>query len=271
MKLSLVLLLFILASCGAQYEYESRADYLLGNQKSKVSPNILPLQIKVTDSFSTDEFNGIQTMGDKWSAGVSDQLDFFDYAHTASELNHADPNSYLDSEMGIYRLTSWPNAFPSDALAITQTYGERKNVGQADEYVEIYHVDILINDEFYDFSNSYKLNHYDLQTVMIHELGHSIGLNHYIDPWVFSVMSSEISQYSVYTDIYAADITSIGDLYFPSTQAASRIYALVGENEIEKDVKFKESYESPGLGIVRVIQELRPGSERTYINGHLSK
>lgn len=131
-----------------------------------------PLNVKVSDQFSGSEITLIQDMGTAWEDSMSNRVDFFDLSTTSSKTGPYSSNALNDSEYGIYKSTAWPGDFSSSALAVTQIYVSAYISGQ------ISHADIVINDDNYNFRTSAAGSGYDLGTVVIHELGHFIGLDH---------------------------------------------------------------------------------------------
>jgi hypothetical protein len=97
---------------------------------------------------------------------------------SVSNPNYTDVGSFRDGEMGIYKSYTWFSNVSASALAITQFFGYRRNVGSASEYIELQHADIIVNYRDYDFSTD-KNNglDYDLHSVIVHEQGHLLGHN----------------------------------------------------------------------------------------------
>src|SRR5690606_30345981 len=96
-----------------------------------------------------------------------------DKSNTVSNLDHL-----LDGTFGIYKTTNWPTSLPASALAVTQLFGRRYNIGSSSEFVSIEHADVLINFHLYPFDATNSGFGYDLRTVVLHELGHFLGLTH---------------------------------------------------------------------------------------------
>lgn len=143
-----------------------------------------PKDLQISTSFTANESLNISDMGAAWESGVNNKVNFFDHT-TTSEVSSVGVNLNLDSLgkdgiTGIYKIVRWPNSLPGSALAVTQIFGRRFNIGQTNEYVRIEHADILINDHLYNFytGNTGTNSEFDLKTVVLHEMGHFLGLSH---------------------------------------------------------------------------------------------
>lgn len=133
----------------------------------------LDLDLKISTDFDLSEHDLFISMGELWENAAG--LNFFNFAPTYNK-DYDDLMGFLDDEMGIYSSTSWYPDLPATALAVTQYYGQRTG-----SVTFLMHADIIVND-----SGKYALSsfattptgHYDLPTIMLHELGHFIGVPH---------------------------------------------------------------------------------------------
>lgn len=153
------------------------APYIWGNQT-------FPKIVKLSPTFSADEQASITAMANQWTTSVPGKTWM---TVTTSEANNNFDLEKPDSAMGIYKATSWPGDISNDALAVTQLFGRRYNIGKASEYVSIVHADIIMNygpDDWGDYYSFYAsdtdpdLTGYDLKSIMLHEMGHFLGLQH---------------------------------------------------------------------------------------------
>jgi len=138
-----------------------------------------PVDLKYSDSFSTQEIQNITEMSAAWRTAVENKKIFFNHTQTEEKSS---PTLNLDSLgddgiFAIYKINPWPEELPGSALAVTQLFGRRHNIGSSSEFVRIEHADILINDT-YHFLTDDTGNGYDFKTVILHEMGHFLGLLH---------------------------------------------------------------------------------------------
>ncbi|MCB9092039.1 MAG: matrixin family metalloprotease [Halobacteriovoraceae bacterium] len=253
---SSVLLLGLATSC-AQKPEESLVTSGGGASSGGASKwGSLPLQLKVSNSFSTQEYDSIVDMAGEWYAATDNQLEFFDVdTSLTSNIMYADTNDYNDSVLGVYKLSVWPADFPETALAVTQIFGIRKNVGTASEYIQITHADILINEEDFVFStdeNDYSA--YDFPTVMLHEMGHFLGLSHQSFT-VESVMQPSVSKIDVKRSASEVDSQNIMYTYGLATSLSSAIHPEEGGVVIRPG--FSAAGANPSSTNVRILVELR--------------
>ncbi len=86
--------------------------------------------------------------------------------------------SYNDDEMGIYKSQNWFPELGKGVLAITQYFGVRR-FDHGKEYIEFQHADIILNFRDYTFSSDLTdVTSFDLPSVLLHEMGHFVGLQH---------------------------------------------------------------------------------------------
>jgi len=173
------------------------------------------LELKISEDFSSAEKSNISAMSSAWSASVGNKRIFFSHTNTTVEKSSASLN--LDSlgdddTFGIYRITHWPKSLPSSALAVTQLFLRPYNVGESDEYAVIEHADILINENLYNFrtTDTHVSGTFDLRTVVLHEMGHFLGLQHKTGDTVMIDAIGENSEKRAPTNI---DIADIADKY----------------------------------------------------------
>tara|TARA_R110002072_G_scaffold64203_4_gene159564 strand:- start:2419 stop:3249 length:831 start_codon:yes stop_codon:yes gene_type:complete len=230
----------------------------------KISSDFNPL-FDVADNDGSGHNLFIQMMK-QWNSSTNLYTFFQADGDTTTNKNYTNISSYYDSEMGIYKSTNWFSNVSNQALAVTQFYGIRRNVGSATEYIELTHADIILNYRDYTFSmDSSSNSNYDLPSVLLHELGHFIGLSHQSDFLVSSVMQPYLSIFDVNRSITSADISSTRTNYNASLLTASNALSALNTGVRTSPVDPKEGE------IVRGIIELRDnGKCHHYENGVLS-
>lgn len=170
-------------------------------------------------------------MATAWDGAVDNAKNFFTFGtDVPDKSNSVVADDLYDSEMGVYKTTSWPDDIPDSALAVTQIFGRRYNVGSPDEYVAIEHADILLNYDpmkGYDFDSVDDTDYagYDLRTVVLHEMGHFLGLGHIP---TFTKRDSAysnltMSQYKA-TSVMYPSISSTEEKRIPQTRDRNDLY-----------------------------------------------
>lgn len=192
---SLLLFSLLLTSCKQQ---------ISGGQSNAATPNIqagscnigkwsassLPLNLKLSPELVSDftvadlvgGLNPIEQMAKVWNDAVTPTMTLFQLpAATASGNGSATLNSFHDSELGIYKSHTWFNNVSSSALAITQFYGIVRSDASLGTYIDLTHADIILNYRDFGSDFSYTGNSfldYDIPTILLHEMGHFLGLCH---------------------------------------------------------------------------------------------
>lgn len=211
-NLVLLCLIALLVSCGGAGETGS-ANSFAASAGNYWSTSVFPVDLRVASSFSSAEVTAVDDMAIEWSDAVENQMTFFQSVTSTSNKEYSNTNNYNDGEQGIYQLNTWPAEFPTTALAVTQLFAIPNSAGG----YRITHADILINEEFYNFTtNPSDFGNYDFHTVVLHELGHFLGLGHESFS-VDSVMQPSVSKLDANRVTTNADRGNIAELYGLST------------------------------------------------------
>lgn len=171
-----------------------------------------------------DDLNPVQQMLSEWNNSLDEHtlfdIDSASDENALSSLQHVDLMNYNDNVLGIYKHEDWFEDVSNSALAITQFFGKRINIGTEYEYLELIHADIIINYKEFSFGISDKsIEEYDLSSVILHELGHFLGLGHsgYND---ISVMVPYLDIGVEKRELFEYDLDVISDLYQRENQQA---------------------------------------------------
>ena len=227
-----------------------------------------PKTIHISSSFSAAEVTSMREMATAWKTAVAGQKTFF--AIGTSGNNNYNIND-TDGILGIYKATTWPADVSDDALAITQLFGRRYNVGDASEYVSIVEADILVNYKpgvyGFKFDTVDDGPDYDLRTIVLHEMGHFLGLQH-IPTYDYRPDSENLLGREAYkaTSVMYPSVSSIEQKRIPQTKDIS---ALVNKYNISSGstpamaasaAQYQPRNNDPGKN-VKIVIELRASGE----------
>lgn len=148
----------------------------------------MPLNLKMSSEFSADYsgadlvagLNPLEQMAKVWNTGSTRTLVTTPFP-VAGTTGHSATSSFRDGEIGIYKSYTWFASVSSNALAITQFYGVVTSSPGLGQYIELTHADIIAN--YRDYGSRFTMRNnplieFDLPTVMLHEMGHLLGLCH---------------------------------------------------------------------------------------------
>lgn len=226
----------------------------------------LPLAVKMSSEFTGDYgagdmvggLNPLEQMAKVWNVPVTATRTLITTPFTATaSTGYGSTSSFRDSEIGIYKSHTWFTNVSRSALAITQFFGVVSTDATLGEYIKLTHADIIMN--YRDYGARFTMNNnpafdFDVPTVVLHEIGHLLGLCHE------SSASSVMAPYYL-TDqrsLFQFDQDIIQDLY---------VTANIASMSAMKNTKQAVIDAAPGTTVTGII-ELRTDGECIHtING----
>lgn len=248
MKLGFISLFLIFLGCKTSYDTITTripvsAPVPFGTNRAagaiKWAEGYFPLTLRLDSNLvsyydsGNEAGHGPQVMATKWDNALAGKVLFnYDFEDTITPAQ-SNVEDYDDGELGIYGIEDWFSDVSSNALAITQYFAVRRNPGTSNEYLEIIHADILVNLDFL-FSDDGSRNKYDLSSILLHELGHFLGLGHYFGR-ENSVMDPYIHLGEVKRSLFSTDLQAIRDNYptmiNPSSTGVTATRSIPAEGE----------------------------------------
>ena len=249
MKPLLILITIIFTSCQpteqAPLSGEVSSKSQANTAASKWPDSTFPITIKFGADFDSAEKQALTNATESWNQTNNSQITYFQTGLSEfSARNTLD--EFRDGELGIYKLFNWPAEMPKTALAVTQIFGTRSSNGQ----IRIDHADVLLNYDYFDFSADDSWG-YDLETVVLHELGHFLGLYHEDSSADESVMYPTISRYRLNRSPHNHDQDNLA-IKYPSIVSRSIASADEISNENEGAVVMILELHKDGSEIRRV-------------------
>jgi hypothetical protein len=243
----------------------------------KWKPESFPLKISLSEDFRNDFFpedrfennlNVMDKMLETWDLEIKDNVLFELPTPLKSNRDYETLIEYKDKEIGIYKSYQWFEELHTGTLAVTQYFGVRKNKGTPYEYLELLHADIVFNyRDFFFTTHKLETSEYDLPSVLLHEIGHLLGLPHENKPQSLSVMRPYLGPSDVQRTLFERDKINLG-MQYPSQNSSS----IVQQNGPPSSPK----KESPPPLIERGVIELNArgecwstlGSKKTLLHIH---
>ena len=257
--LKLLLLTALLASCKPQTTTVQSSAPILPAGSCTIGKwtgiGASALDLRVSTDFSASDRTAIGLAASEWNSAISGKTFFTSPMNTTGTNSFGSVAQFKDSVFGVYKSTNWFTDVSSSALAITQFYGYVRSDGGLGTYIELTHADIIMNYRDYGTmltSSTGSGLPYDIPTIVLHEMGHFLGLCHERNHT--SIMQPYYN--GTQRALLAYDKTKINDLYTNNT--ITPMLASASVNAIS----------APAGTPIRGIIELRANGKCIhYING----
>lgn len=263
--LILVLTLFIGAAC------KTKTASVSSGSVSANAPFLwesgFPKNMYVSEAFSTPDEQAKGTDAKvtasmaTWESSLNN-TNFFVEVGTIVERTDSitSPNQLRDNVFAVYKATNWPYPQYPDALAITQIFALRENAGDSDEFLSIREADIIMNyEDFYFDEIDTNIYDYDFRTVLVHELGHFLGLQHKPE-------SYPRGQTVMYPRIYSQSVETKPDPFLVDRQDLALKYgitlpATAGGSAITSAPRVYKARPGTTGEMIKIILELKANGE----------
>ena len=180
-----------------------------------------------SDIFQYDEkgLHVFEQMARHWDDVVPWIVFFYYPFEIVDNVDYLSDRDYRDDQMGIYNSISWQISDKTDILAATNYFGIPRG-----NYLQLTHVDIIVNSKYHRFSfDPFDWNKYYLPCIILHELGHLLGLSHSEEEG--SVMYQSTTVNNSQCDLSKFDIKDIQQKYSKTNSNSGLIPVSLAQSE----------------------------------------
>jgi hypothetical protein len=190
----IIFLLFFLSGCGKPINDSerifNRTDVDMHSMRWDF--NSFPLRMKISNNLDLRSQTVVQTGLDEWERAAN--IDFFTDLVSVPNLNFSKLSDYYYRDKytnGIYLAEGPVEDLQAPNLAVTQIIFYTNTDDPGKPYYQILHTDIVLNGHEYEFTSSpFDNGAYYLLTLILHEVGHVLGLEHESEGIMYPSMST---------------------------------------------------------------------------------
>ncbi len=196
LKSTLLLILLLSLSCAKNSDDSVTSPTNIDMDKMRWNLSEFPILLKVSANLDVPSQNIVSDVMDVWEAAAN--INFFNPTEITPALNFTKLSDYYyrdKSVNGVYLATNEVDELGEDSLAVTQIFFTRSTDSSLNTYYHIIHTDIVLNGFHYNFStDSHDNTTYYLLTLVLHEMGHVLGLGHKGSGIMYPYMSTDDKQ-----------------------------------------------------------------------------
>lgn len=171
----------------------------------------LPISLKVSDNLDSRSKILIGASLDEWER--AGDINFFSAIQTTPNLNFSALSDYYHKDRfvnGIYLANHKIDELSDSTLAVTQIFFYTNRESPSNPYYHIIHTDIIINGYHYTFStNPFDESKHYLLTLILHEVGHVLGVGHQNQ----GIMYPSMSTYDKQETLTSFDLNLVSEKY----------------------------------------------------------
>ncbi len=190
----IIFLLFFLSGCGKPINDPeriiSRTDVDMDSMRWDL--NTFPISMKISNNIDLRSQTVAQAGLDEWERAAN--IDFFSDLVSVPNLNFTKLSDYYYRDKyinGIYLAEGPVEDLQAPNLAVTQIIFYTNTDDPRKPYFQILHTDIVLNGHDYEFTSSpFDNGSYYLLTLILHEVGHVLGLGHEAEGIMYPSMST---------------------------------------------------------------------------------
>ena len=214
LKPTLFLFLLLCFSCAKNSDDSVTSPTTIDMDKMRWNLSEFPIQLKVSDNLDVPSQNIVSDVMDVWEAAAN--INFFNATEITPALNFTKLSDYYYRDKvvnGVYLTSNEVDELGEESLAVTQIFFTRSTDFSLNTYYHIIHTDIVLNGFHYNFSTDSQNNTtYYLLTLVLHEMGHVLGLGHKSSGIMYPYMSTDDKQDS----LSSYDVGLINSKYNPA-------------------------------------------------------
>lgn len=165
----IVIMAFLMQACARQLSPQEPCNFVMNSQQQRISwEHFSPAVLYIHESVPEEYHETIVAAADAWNELLEREV-----LVIADEIDHGEKESRTDGISVIYYMLEWEED-RQDEQARTQVRWRGSRILEAD---------VLLNNVNFNFSvdEVVPYNKVDLMSLMIHEFGHVLGLNHIDD------------------------------------------------------------------------------------------
>jgi hypothetical protein len=151
-------------ACGVKSEPQASCNFVQNSDQQRVSwKGTLPVQIWIHESVPAQYHAAIMQAAAQWEYSVGKKL------FTVAGIDHGPLTPSQDGKNVIYWMPTWDATRPTEQARTTIFWQDN----------QIQEADILVNTQNFSYSTPDLVpNQVDFESLILHELGHSLGLQH---------------------------------------------------------------------------------------------
>lgn len=254
--IALLSIFLFLVACQPQSNRVTTVESIEGGEESGGQSNndifgkwpnsSLPLTVTFSEDFSSSEIIRLKSVTTKWENSAGKDLVTFPDT-TVINKDFSTSTSYLDGNIEVHQINT--SALPETSLAVTVYNGFVVNQGTSSEYIRLVDADILFNFFDHTFSTNLIPGTFDLESVMIHEAGHLLGMGH-TSSSASSVMVPNIQAGKAKRNLLTRDSNNIFNNYSDSASLSGG--SSLSFSSTGKKRKPKEEVGEPVIGMIEL-------------------